>query len=303
MKNNFTNQEIYDIILKRVVHNLVLKVLDHIKPIYKSDVELDPEGWRNINGANVNIGEDGTINAGMGGKYTGQNISEISGGGGSSTPSNVATAATSHGNGYVRGSDISDNFSRQELQSDFGLAEKIIAEQGFDGLPTVVSSEEFDNYVSENGTEIIYRGYDAEDLATLQSYRNQFESENIFFSGKDSSYYGRGIYASNEISTAEFYATMRQSEGRIDRMTLDVNANVLNLSRSSDAALAAFWILEEDAEMIFDGGFRWPKHANRMSNYATARGYDAIRVHQGGDEFYTVVLNRTALIADNRNHL
>ena len=49
------------------------------------DGDLDPEGWVTINNAKVNIGEGGEILAGMGGKYTGQNIGEISKGGGSSS--------------------------------------------------------------------------------------------------------------------------------------------------------------------------------------------------------------------------
>ena len=38
---------------------------------------LDPDAWRTVNGAKVNIGEGGEIKAGMGGKYTGQKINEI----------------------------------------------------------------------------------------------------------------------------------------------------------------------------------------------------------------------------------
>ena len=41
------------------------------------DSDLDPDDWVTINNAKVNVGDDGEIKAGMGGKYTGQKIGEI----------------------------------------------------------------------------------------------------------------------------------------------------------------------------------------------------------------------------------
>ena len=43
----------------------------------RQDSDLDPDDWVTINNAKVNIGDDGEIKAGMGGKYTGQKIGEI----------------------------------------------------------------------------------------------------------------------------------------------------------------------------------------------------------------------------------
>jgi len=81
-----------------IKHRRTMRRLDEIKirhsqrknilsSLYKSDNvisnsnndadELDPDGWVTINGAAVNIGENGEILAGMGGKYTGQKIGEI----------------------------------------------------------------------------------------------------------------------------------------------------------------------------------------------------------------------------------
>ena len=42
------------------------------------DGEINPDGWRTLeNGTRINLSESGEILAGMGGKYTGQNIAEI----------------------------------------------------------------------------------------------------------------------------------------------------------------------------------------------------------------------------------
>ena len=56
---------------------------------------IDPDAWRTVNGAKVNIGEGGEIKAGMGGKYTGQKIGDIGKGGNESASNfNIADEPT-----------------------------------------------------------------------------------------------------------------------------------------------------------------------------------------------------------------
>lgn len=71
----------------------------------------------------------------------------------------------------VQGKDMTGEWKRRQDEFSFEI-EDVINAQGFDGLPRVVSQEEFEKAVSESGF-IAQRAYSAPDKETLDAYRDQ----------------------------------------------------------------------------------------------------------------------------------
>ena len=93
----------------------------------------------------------------------------------------------------VNGKDISATWQRRPELFDFEI-EDVINAQGFDGLPRVVSEDEFNKAV-ENSSFIAQRSYSAPDQETLDTYRD------MLYNGKwdvdcstGGAQYGQGMY-------------------------------------------------------------------------------------------------------------
>lgn len=97
----------------------------------------------------------------------------------------------------VEGRDITGEWERRRDQFDFEI-EDVINAQGFDGLPRVVSAEEFDRLVKEandgNGF-IAQRTYSAGDQETLDAYRDMLYNGKWYVDcGTGGAQYGQGMY-------------------------------------------------------------------------------------------------------------
>lgn len=110
--------------------------------------------------------------------------------------------------GVVEGSDISETWERRPDEFDFEI-EDVINAQGFDGLPRVVSEDEFNKCVQEandgNGF-IAQRTYSAPDQETLDAYRQQLYEGNWYVDcSVGGAQYGQGMYCAadytGELST------------------------------------------------------------------------------------------------------
>ena len=97
----------------------------------------------------------------------------------------------------VQGQDISDTWTRRPDEFKFEI-EDVINAQGFDGLPQVVSPEEFERYVQEaNGGNgfIAQRTYSAPDQETLDAYRDMLYNGKWYVDcGTGGAQYGQGMY-------------------------------------------------------------------------------------------------------------
>lgn len=97
----------------------------------------------------------------------------------------------------VEGIDITGTWTRRESQFDFEI-EDVINAQGFDGLPRVVSPEEFDKAVKRaNGGNgfIAQRTYSAPDKEILDAYRDQLYHGKWYVDcSTGGAQYGRGMY-------------------------------------------------------------------------------------------------------------
>ena len=101
----------------------------------------------------------------------------------------------------VDGRDISGSWERRPEQFAFEI-EDVIAAQGFDGLPRVVSGEEFDKCVEESGF-IAQRTYSAPDQETLDAYKKQLYNEKWYVDcSTGGASLGQGMYSvSNSTGT------------------------------------------------------------------------------------------------------
>lgn len=134
----------------------------------------------------------------------------------------------------VQGKDISDTWVRRPDKFDFAI-EDVVNAQGFDGLPKVVSSEEFDRYVQESNI-IAVRGYIAPDQETLNVYQDQLYHGKWYIDcSKGGDAYGKGMYAAYNKGVKPNEATIGTGQsygggdnGKIETMTLDSSAKFIS---------------------------------------------------------------------------
>ena len=141
----------------------------------------------------------------------------------------------------ANGRDISNTWVRRPDQFGFAI-EDVINAQGFDGLPRVVSPEEFEKYVREsNGGNgfIAQRTYSAPDQETLDAYRKQlYEGKWYVDCSTGGAAYGRGMYGAyeNGVKVSEYVESVmaHYKRGRefayVETFTLDPSAKIINAS-------------------------------------------------------------------------
>lgn len=207
----------------------------------------------------------------------------------------------------------------------------ILAKQGFDGKPTVVSQDEFDRALSDGEVEETFRGLHGSRAA---QYAEQFRSGELH---TGTGIHGNGTY----VTTSRAEANNHAGGGTVLRVGLKRDANVVTdtaLRTEMDAYRRANKdrtkrVEELDREMrqkamdvddddtagriaVYD---RYKKLKNEAlgaeyqvrddpGRFAALRGYDAIRVTDrelsgassaaGADDQELVILNRTALIVE-----
>ena len=202
----------------------------------------------------------------------------------------------------INGKDISLTWERRPKLFDFEI-EDVINAQGFDGLPRVVSPEEFDEYVKQandgNGF-IAQRIYSAPNQETLDAYRDQLYNGKWYIDcSEGGSTYGRGMYSAADysghlsdgiIDAMKKYENMNEDKGNklsyIETFTLDKTAKIADYDEIEDKVIKL--AQEKGAKFI------WGRED--IGVYAAKLGYDAISVPLVGNKNYTIILNRTKVI-------
>lgn len=154
-------------------------------------------------------------------------------------------------------------------------------QQGFDGLPAVVSSSDLDAAI-QGGAKEIFRGLSGPDAA---KYAEQFRSGEAFAGTGN---YGNGTYfgigpGGQKVATQ--YAGTSSNQGTVIRAALRADAKVASWDDIGVPDFAFLQKLGPDiGPKLFDAG-----------RLATALGYDAMTAMDGE---YLIVLNRTALMVE-----
>lgn len=140
--------------------------------------------------------------------------------------------------GVVEGKDITETWKRRTDKFDFEI-EDVINAQGFDGMPRVVSQEEFDKAVEESGL-YAQRVYSAPTEEALEAYRKELYGGKFYVDcsvgGAD---FGQGMYMSGDFTgkkakdvmeDSDRYVAISESRGNkhsfVEKMTLDKNSKI-----------------------------------------------------------------------------
>lgn len=211
----------------------------------------------------------------------------------------------------VNGENILETWERRKGEFAFEI-EDVINAQGFDGLPRVVSAEEFDKAVQESNF-IAQRTYSAESKEILDQYRDELYNGKWYVDcSTGGAAYGKGMYAaySNATTVTEYleremagYGARRGTEHNyVETFTLTKDAKTITPEEirelrqiTQSNIMAGFkerggwsstealeWASKHDVSKMDDGSF------------AALLGYDAILTH--GLDDYAVILNRTKVI-------
>lgn len=128
----------------------------------------------------------------------------------------------------AEGKDISGEWKRRPDQYDFEI-EDVMAAQRFDGLPRVVSKEEFEaavNAANDGNGFIAQRSYTATDQETLDMYRDMLYNGKWYVDcGTGGAQYGQGMYCA-----ADYTGTL--TDGIKDEMQ---HYSELNVDRLRDS--------------------------------------------------------------------
>jgi hypothetical protein len=162
----------------------------------------------------------------------------------------------------------------------------IIREQGFDGLPHVVTRRELDRYVAAGEVEL-FRG------VTEARFADQLRSGD-FFVGRGGEVAGMYTAAGpHALVIARQYAAF--GDGTVIRMSLKRAARVVQwreLEMQEAVALEGTVAMSADiARAVY----------NELARLAAFLGYDAIHIVEFPEVDYYVVLNRTALRVQREN--
>lgn len=139
----------------------------------------------------------------------------------------------------VSGSDITESWTPRFGEYNFEI-EDVIAAQGFDGLPRVVSSAEFDSAVQESGF-IAQRGYRASDQETLDAYRQQLYYGDWYVDcSSGGARYGKGMYVAYNDGTEvtevmDKAMALYGNKGYVETFTLDKSAKFISYDEAQKA--------------------------------------------------------------------
>jgi SPP1 gp7 family putative phage head morphogenesis protein len=156
---------------------------------------------------------------------------------------------------------------------------------GYDGLPRVVSSTEFEQMGKEK--EILYRGVKNYKELSAQEMVEQFK-KGSFYSGRG--VYGNGTYVNADKKVAMYYAG-DTTNGQIMEMILDDGAKIV-----SYFDILSEWGETEIYKIPLNKREAYQQVIDNVGAYAAIKGYDAIALDGWQRKNHIVILNRSKVI-------
>lgn len=200
----------------------------------------------------------------------------------------------------VNGSDITATWTRRADQFDFEI-EDVINAQGFDGLPKIVSAEEFDEAVkAANGGDglIAQRVYSAPNQETLDSYKEQLYGGKWYLDCSGGAAFGNGMYATASYGNSISENVQKANElyeKRFDNPAVRTET----MTMAEDTKYVDYMELTQKyRDYLLSKNYTEENKLTDLGSFAASIGYDAIKVNGLG--FYEtneiVILNRTKVI-------
>jgi len=210
--------------------------------------------------------------------------------------------------------DIDEILAQPRTGEGDRLLANLYRKQGFDGLPAVVGKEEFERLAGQRGARRFHRGMSSptemrsmrhpdpqspglvRDYAEELRHGNYFPGVGIFGNGTYTAYGNRAL------ETAWDYAGPQANGGQV----------IEGLMRPGSKIVDHEALMSEHARWTNDPNNRYISRELKIlmsdpGRFATAQGYDAIRVKRGAAggpqwaEGYLVILNRTATVIAEAN--
>lgn len=121
---------------------------------------------------------------------------------------------------------------------------KVIKQQGFDGLPTVISQTEYDELI-KNGSPYMRRGYGAPNPDVLNEYKRQLREGDFYVDCSGGHMNGKGMYTAaamdpslrSIVKDADQLADRFSYSGRspmVEKMTLQPNTRLIDYVKVND---------------------------------------------------------------------
>lgn len=183
----------------------------------------------------------------------------------------------------VQGQDISETWQRRPEQFAFEI-EDVINAQGFDKVPQIVDSDEFDKAVKESGL-FCQRVYSADTKEVVEEYQHMLYSGKWYVDcSEGGAAFGKGMYACCSETGAE---------------TKQLAATMANYAGPYNNIIETFTLRKGAKTISFDEitSSKYTEAASKFEDYgsfAAALGYDAIT--GCGRRNYIVIVNRTACV-------
>lgn len=243
----------------------------------------EPDSWITLhsNGEHVPLNREGVAIGGAGGWATGKSFSNAKSG-------KAKKKASTAPHKVAQGKDIAETYKGK------GDIKSVIQAQGFDGVPKIVTQDEFDKAVKASSI-IAQRAYAASDQKTLDAYREAlYNGEWYVECTKGGSVYGQGMYTAADYNGklsddteeevkgyAEFYMSDLKHAGHenpvfyVETMTMDPGANIIDYNTLNDKWYGRMTAKERGAvitayteEQYKQIGKKYGKDAETYARYA-----------------------------------
>lgn len=183
------------------------------------------------------------------------------------------------------GQDVNGTYHPGVFRGDDRQLQTFIHQVGLNDKPTLIDAKDFDSSAKANAVDgnVIYRGVSDNNPGSIINY---YKNGNYTLTGMG--IYGQGNYFSNELRRAKSY-----SDGdpkNIVKAYIDKHkASVINYNQLAQEFTKSPYYKQVKS-------LNGHKANGMLSVYALNKGYNVIRVPQGGGENYYVALDRSALV-------
>lgn len=170
--------------------------------------------------------------------------------------------------------------------------QKLLLNMGIANQPKEVPDAVFNQYVSQTGSDVFYRGFSSADSA------DRLTDAKYFHTG--TGIYGDGVYFTNNISTAAAYGIGR-GKGAIRKMALSPDARVIDYQTLRSSMQNASSNLQSSLRAAGHAGSRSYSGNAGEAQWALKNGYNVVRVSYGSDSYY-YALNGDAIIVSAKKY-
>jgi hypothetical protein len=192
--------------------------------------------------------------------------------------------------------EIYQHYLDNEDKSGDQMLSKMYEAQGYNTTPSVVGKSQMDSLEEAGTHHIVYRGVDGKEFTNQYKYGEHFAGKGI---------YGNGSYTSTNFFRGEEYTsgvTPLGQESDVMKIAIPKTAKIVDYEYASKEQY------REWKDRFLNSSLAETQVFSDVGRWATAKGYDAIRVAGGTEniptsEDYFIILNRGKVTIQDKNVL